>query len=85
VNRISSISGIGATKCVKSSSPANKQYDQIAKGVFQAWRHYSHVRRSITQAEIADDAYVMIFTLDWFLYMSRESQGEGPRRSDCAR
>lgn len=49
---------------------ARKQYDQIAKGVFQAWRYYSHVRRGLTEAKVADDAYVMIFTLDWFLYMS---------------
>jgi hypothetical protein len=51
---------------------AKKQYDQIAKGVYQAWRYYSHVRRGIAQAEIADNSYVIIFTLDWFLYMSRE-------------
>jgi hypothetical protein len=51
---------------------AKKQYDQIAKGVFQAWRYYSHVRRGIAEAQIAIDAHVMVFTLDWFLYMSRE-------------
>jgi hypothetical protein len=51
---------------------AKRQYDQIAKGVFQAWRYYSHVRRGVTEAEIADNSYVMIFTLDWFLFMSRE-------------
>jgi hypothetical protein len=51
---------------------AKKQYEQIAKGVFQAWRYYSHVRRGLAEANVADDAYVMIFTLDWFLYMSRE-------------
>jgi hypothetical protein len=51
---------------------ARKQYEQIAKGVFQAWRYYSHVRRGLTEAKVADDAYVMIFTLDWFLYMSEE-------------
>src|SRR4029078_2109573 len=51
---------------------AKQQYDQIAKGVFQAWLYYSHVRRGIAHAEAADDSYVMIFTLDWFLFMSRE-------------
>jgi hypothetical protein len=51
---------------------AKKQYYQIAKGVFQAWRYYSHVRRGTTEAKVAADSYVMIFTLDWFLYMSRE-------------
>ena len=40
---------------------AKNQYNQIAKGVFQAWRYYSHVRRGVTEAEIADDSYVMIF------------------------
>jgi hypothetical protein len=51
---------------------AKKQYDQIVNGVFQAWRYYSHVRRGVANADVADDAYVMIFTLDWFLYMSAE-------------
>src|SRR5436190_458369 len=51
---------------------AKQQYDQIAKGVFQAWRYYSHVRRGIAEAEIANDSYAMIFPLDWFLFMSRE-------------
>jgi hypothetical protein len=51
---------------------AKKQYDQIAKAVFQAWRYYSHVRRGVAEADIAEHAYVMVFTLDWFLYMSRE-------------
>ncbi len=51
---------------------ANNQYNQIAKGVFQAWRYYSHVRRGLAEAEIGDDSYAMIFTLDWFLYMSRD-------------
>lgn len=51
---------------------AKNQYNQIAKGVFQAWRYYSHVRRGLADVEIADDSYVIIFTLDWFLYMSRQ-------------
>jgi len=49
-----------------------KQYDQIARGVFQCWRFFSHIRRGLAKEEIADDAYVMLFTLDWFLTMSRE-------------
>ena len=55
---------------------AKQQYNQIAKGVFQAWRYYSHVRRGIAEATIADDSYVMILTLDWFLYMSRELKAQ---------
>ena len=51
---------------------ARRQYEQIAKAVFQAWRYYSHVRRGLATAEVADESYVMIFTLDWFLYMSQE-------------
>jgi hypothetical protein len=30
------------------------------------------VRRGVAEADIAEHAYVMVFTLDWFLYMSRE-------------
>jgi hypothetical protein len=51
---------------------AKQQYEQIAKGIFQTWRYYSHVRRGIAGGEISEDSYVMIFTLDWFLYMSRD-------------
>jgi hypothetical protein len=51
---------------------AKQQYDQIAKGVFQAWRYYSHVRRGVAEAEIADEPYVMVFMLDWFLFLSRD-------------
>jgi len=51
---------------------AKNQYNQIAKGVFQAWRYYSHVRRGLAPAEVAEESYVMIFSLDWFLYMGSE-------------
>jgi hypothetical protein len=55
---------------------AKNQYNQIAKGVFQAWRYYSHVRRGLAPAEVADESYVMIFTLDWFLYMSQQLKAD---------
>jgi len=42
------------------------------RAVFQAWRYYSHVRRGLAPTEVADESYVMIFTLDWFLYTSRQ-------------
>ena len=53
-----------------------KQYLQLARGAFQLWRYFSHVRRGITKGALADDAYPMLITLNSFSMMS-------PRLSAC--
>jgi hypothetical protein len=50
----------------------NKQYLQIANGVFQLWRFFSHVRRGLVKESVHADTSAMVLTLDSFLMMSRE-------------
>jgi hypothetical protein len=49
-----------------------KQYDQLARGVLQLWRYFSHVRRGVVQEELALEAYAMVLTLDTFLTLDHE-------------
>ena len=54
---------------------AKKAYAEIAKGVFQIWRYFSHVRRGIVpEKTIAGQAHGMVLTLDTWLTTSRELQ-----------
>jgi hypothetical protein len=50
---------------------AKKQYAQIAKGIFQLWRFFSHVRRGIIPEDVALDCCAVVFTLDAFMQMAR--------------
>jgi hypothetical protein len=47
-----------------------KQYVQLARGAFQLWRYFSHIRRGTTKDALADVAYPMVVTLDSFFMMS---------------
>jgi hypothetical protein len=49
-----------------------KQYLQIAKGVFQLWRFFSHVRRGLVKEPVDVDTSAVVITLDSFLTMSCE-------------
>jgi hypothetical protein len=51
---------------------AKKQYTQLAKGVFQLWRFFSHVRRGLVENALAIDCYGVVFTLDAFMQMAKE-------------
>jgi hypothetical protein len=46
-----------------------KQYLQIAKGVFQLWRFFSHVRRGLVKEPVQPDTSAMVLTLDPFFMM----------------
>jgi hypothetical protein len=48
-----------------------KQYLQIANGVFQLWRFFSHVRRGLLKEPVEADASAMVLTLDSFLTVNR--------------
>jgi len=48
-----------------------KQYLQIASGVFQLWRFFSHVRRGLVKETIDADTAAMVLTLDTFMTMDR--------------
>ncbi len=53
---------------------AKKQYTQLAKGVFQLWRFFSHVRRGLVEEDLAADCHAVMITLDAFMLMSRDPQ-----------
>lgn len=53
---------------------AKRQYNQLAKGVFQLWRFFSHVRRGVVKEELAASCHAIVVTLDSFMQMSREPQ-----------
>jgi hypothetical protein len=52
---------------------AKKQYAQIAKGVFQLWRFFSHARRGLVKENLSADCHAIIFTLDAFMQMARDA------------
>lgn len=55
---------------------AKKQYTQLAKGVFQLWQFFSHVRRSLVEEAPACDCHAIVFTLDAFMQMARDPQNK---------
>jgi hypothetical protein len=55
---------------------ARKQYTQLAKGVFQLWRFFSHMRRGLVEEAPATDCHAVVFTLDAFLQMARDPQNK---------
>ena len=50
----------------------HKQYRQLAEGVAQIWRYFSHARRGLANESIAAEAYGLVITLDTFLSFQRE-------------
>lgn len=55
---------------------AKKQYTQLAKGIFQLWRFFSHVRRSLVEEDLAADCHAVVVTLDPFMQISRDQQNK---------
>ncbi|MFZ0457133.1 MAG: hypothetical protein WAM17_01545 [Rhodoplanes sp.] len=55
---------------------AKKQYMQLAKGIFQLWRFFSHVRRGLLEEHLAADCHAVVFTLEPFLQMGRDPQNK---------
>jgi hypothetical protein len=53
---------------------ARQQYTQIAKGIFQLWRFFSHVRRGLVEADLSPECHAVVFTLDAFMQMARDPQ-----------
>lgn len=57
------------------TSIAQKSYDQIAKGVFQLWKYFSHLRRGVAGTEsVSPSVRGIVLTLDTWLVMARELQ-----------
>ncbi len=55
---------------------AKKQYAQLAKGIFQLWQLFSHVRRSLVEEDLAADCHAVVVTLDPFMQISRDPQNK---------
>ena len=55
---------------------AEKQYTQLAKGIFQLWRYLSHVRRNIVEENLAANCHAIVFTLDPFMQISPDPQNK---------
>jgi len=62
-----------------------KQYLQIANGVFQLWRFFSHVRRGLVKEPVDIDTSAMVLTLDPFTTADHELEGKDCRRSELNR
>jgi hypothetical protein len=55
---------------------AKKQYTQLAKGIFQLWRFFSHVRRGLVDEDLAADCRAVVITLDAFMQISRDPRNK---------
>lgn len=53
-----------------------RQYDQLANGVVQLWRYFSHVRRGILDQDLSPNVEGMVITLDTYFQMSRPLRGK---------
>lgn len=62
---------------------ASAGYDELAKGIFQIWRYFSHVRRGIVAAEVSLEARGVILTHDTWLVLSRELQDDLLERANA--
>ncbi|MGN8000311.1 hypothetical protein [Sphingomonas sp. 22176] len=48
----------------------DRGYDEIAKGIFQIWRYYSHCRRGIGGRKFSKDGVGLILTLDSWMVLA---------------
>jgi hypothetical protein len=55
---------------------AKTQYSQIAKGIFQLWRFFSHVRRGNVKEDVSADCHALVFTLDAYTQMDRHTENK---------
>jgi hypothetical protein len=55
------------------TTAARNGFEQLAKGVFQLWRFFSHARRGVYNAHpVAPDAYGIVLTMDSWMQMARK-------------
>ncbi|MDF1847015.1 MAG: hypothetical protein P1U69_07440 [Parvibaculaceae bacterium] len=67
----------GAQFAEDPMAEAESAYHEIANGVFQIWRYFSHARRGIAGPDVVrPDAHGMVLTLDTWLVMSGGYQNQ---------
>ncbi|MDV6330047.1 hypothetical protein [Asticcacaulis sp. 201] len=57
------------------------KYDELAKGVFQIWRFFSHCRRGLTRHTVDDQTYGLLLTVETWMVMSGGLQDHVLRRA----
>jgi hypothetical protein len=61
---------------------ANTAYAQIIKGIKQLWQFFSRVRRGVyDQEQVAESAHGVLLTMDSWMQMSNELQGDALNRA----
>lgn len=53
---------------------ARDKYEELAKGVFQLWRFFSHCRRGLTRHTADPETFAILLTVDAWMAMSRQLQ-----------
>ncbi|KAF0125904.1 MAG: hypothetical protein FD139_2367 [Methylocystaceae bacterium] len=68
---------VGARFAGNPFEQAEREYEEIVKGIFQLWRFFSHERRGIAgNGNYEEDVIGIVITLDSWLQMSRELVAE---------
>lgn len=62
---------------------ASAGYDEIAKGVFQLWRFFSHARRGLHNEPVAQAPAGLVLTLDSWLSMAGVLRDEVVKRAEA--
>ncbi len=62
---------------------ASAGYDELAKGIFQIWRYFSHARRGVVAVDISSEVAGVILTHDTWLVLSRELQEDLLERANA--
>ncbi len=65
----------------KPAVSAERAYDEMAKGVFQIWRYFSHVRRGVVPGTVAPTALGMLLPLDTWFSMSADLRDHVTQRA----
>jgi hypothetical protein len=60
-----------------------KQYQQIANGVLQLWRFFSHVRRGLIEEPVDADTAAMVLTLDSFMTLNKKLKAKVIKQADA--
>lgn len=59
-----------------------KQYQQIANGILQLWRFFSHARRGLVEELVDAGTAAMVLTLDSFMTMNKDLKAKVVKEAD---
>jgi hypothetical protein len=61
----------------------DRGFNELAKGIYQIWRFFSHSRRGLTGTDVSRDAIGLLLTLDGWLVMGGPLREEAIRRAEA--